>query len=274
MKISVGFETVPYTYMLGWRNRDRWYYGVRFAKGCHPDDLWVKYKSSSTLVKEYARRHGDPDVIRVMRVFSTREAACNHEMRFLQRWGAVRSRRFLNRAINNLRGQSPRGMRRKHTCATIEKMRQTWAKKKKAGYVRVGRRRSAEERAAISERQRRRFADPIVRGQQAQIAAAASKRAAEVNRGKPRPAHVQELIERRRGSTGTRYPTPYGLLRRKNDVFTEDLITRWCKRPDVVISRHSFLLGCKKNPIDESWVGRTRREVGFSEPITLVSTPE
>ena len=255
--------------MLGWRNQDTWYYGVRFAKGCDPTDLWVKYKSSSQLVKAYAQKHGDPDVVRIMRIFSSGEDACNHEKRFIQRWGLVHSNRFLNRAVSNQRGRSPVGMRRNHTPETIEKMRASWAKRRAAGYVRKGRKKTNDERAAIAERQRRRFQNASHRDRQQRIIRIACEAAARANRGRKRPDHVSELFTKRRSQTGTRYPTPRGLLRRQNDLFTEDLITTWCKNPDVVISYHSYVLGVKRNDIEESWIGKTRREVGFSEPITL-----
>jgi hypothetical protein len=78
-------EYTPYTYLLGWTEINKWYYGSRTAKahkvlyntGCHPDDLFVTYFSSSTVVKEYIKLYGNPDIIKVRKTFSTAEA-CKH----------------------------------------------------------------------------------------------------------------------------------------------------------------------------------------------------
>ena len=55
--------STPYTYLLGWSEHNTWYYGVRYAKGCHPSDIWKKYFTSSKHVKNFVKMHGDPDVI-------------------------------------------------------------------------------------------------------------------------------------------------------------------------------------------------------------------
>jgi hypothetical protein len=39
--------SISYTYLIGWSKLDKWYYGVRYASNCNPDELWVKYKTSS-----------------------------------------------------------------------------------------------------------------------------------------------------------------------------------------------------------------------------------
>lgn len=94
-------ESTPYTYLIGWSELDLWYYGVRYAKECSPDDLWKRYFTSSKYVSEMRKVQGEPDVIRVARVFKTREQACKHELKFLTRVGVPGNRRFLNRARND-----------------------------------------------------------------------------------------------------------------------------------------------------------------------------
>lgn len=47
---------IPYTYLLGWPEIDKWYYGVRYAKKCHPSDLWVTYKTSSRHVDSIVKQ--------------------------------------------------------------------------------------------------------------------------------------------------------------------------------------------------------------------------
>lgn len=49
----LGTESSCYTYLIGWSEYDIWYYGVRYAKGCNPADLWVKYFTSSKFVREF-----------------------------------------------------------------------------------------------------------------------------------------------------------------------------------------------------------------------------
>lgn len=44
---------IPFTYLIGWSKYDKWYYGVRFAKGCNPDDLWNTYFTSSGILHEF-----------------------------------------------------------------------------------------------------------------------------------------------------------------------------------------------------------------------------
>lgn len=86
----------PYTYLVGWSMLDKWYYGVRYAKDCHPKDLWVTYFTSSNMVKEIRETHGDPDVIQVRRVFENSKAATDWETRALKRMRVSKSERWLN----------------------------------------------------------------------------------------------------------------------------------------------------------------------------------
>lgn len=59
----------PYTYRITWSALNKHYYGVRFAKGCTPDDLFVTYFTSSKYVASYIKEHGYPDIIQVRKVF-------------------------------------------------------------------------------------------------------------------------------------------------------------------------------------------------------------
>lgn len=94
----------PYTYLIGWSNTKRWYYGVRYAKsskclyetGCHPDDLWVTYFTSSNAVKMYVLEHGDPDVIEIRKTFSNEEDAIEWERKVLRKMNVIRDERWLN----------------------------------------------------------------------------------------------------------------------------------------------------------------------------------
>lgn len=92
----------PYTYLIGWRDLDVWYYGVRWAnKVCPEEDLWFHYNTSSEHLKAFMEENGQPDVIRVARKFDTVTAARRHETRFITRLKCVRSKRWLNKGNPN-----------------------------------------------------------------------------------------------------------------------------------------------------------------------------
>jgi hypothetical protein len=86
----------PYTYLIGWPNLDKWYYGVRYAKNCSPNDLWVLYKTSSKLVKKFVDQHGEPTVIKVRKTFTSIVDAQNWESRVLKRLQVTKSTRWIN----------------------------------------------------------------------------------------------------------------------------------------------------------------------------------
>jgi hypothetical protein len=93
----------PYTYLIGWKNLNKWYYGVRFAKNCHPDEFWVSYHTSSKDVKVLREQFGEPNVIEIRRVFESRpntytsDDARLWEHKVLRRTEAVRKKEWVNR---------------------------------------------------------------------------------------------------------------------------------------------------------------------------------
>ena len=89
-------DRTPYTYLIGWSWLDTWYYGVRFGKGCYPDQLWVSYFTSSGFVKKFREEYGEPDVIEVRHIFKSKEAAQEWESKVIERMGAIWSDRWLN----------------------------------------------------------------------------------------------------------------------------------------------------------------------------------
>ena len=96
------YHTTPFTYLVGWSKLDLWYYGVKYARGCHPTDLWTTYFTSSKLVSALREEHGEPDVVAVRRSnFKNSEQTCACETRVLKaikrsgKWNL-----WLNKAIN------------------------------------------------------------------------------------------------------------------------------------------------------------------------------
>lgn len=74
-----------------------WYYGARYACGCHPKGLWVIYFTSSKYVKKFREEHGEPDVIEIRRTFHTEKKARKWERKVLRRMKVVKSKRWLNK---------------------------------------------------------------------------------------------------------------------------------------------------------------------------------
>lgn len=109
----------PYTYLIGWSELNLWYYGSRYARGCDPSDLWVKYFTSSERVKRLRCKVGEPDVIEVRRTFSNGKAARAWEYNVIKRMGAVRKSHWLNLA--NGGAYNPIGVPR--SAETKEKLR-------------------------------------------------------------------------------------------------------------------------------------------------------
>ena len=92
--------TTPYTYLIGWSTLNKWYYGVRYNRGCSPLDLWNPYKTSSKHVKQFMIENGDPDVREIRKTFTNRKDALKHEHIVLRRINAAKSDKWLNRTDN------------------------------------------------------------------------------------------------------------------------------------------------------------------------------
>lgn len=94
--IHTATDRTPYTYLIRHKATGLLYYGCRYRKGCHPDDLWVKYFTSSNYVKELIERDGkDAFEFEVRKVFNTVEACRNWEERVLMKVHALDH--YLNR---------------------------------------------------------------------------------------------------------------------------------------------------------------------------------
>ncbi len=98
----------PYCYLIGWTKLNKFYYGVRHSKrtdclyktGCHPDDLWVKYFTSSKFVKWFRRKHGEPDILQIRRTFETAKDAVKWEERVLKKVLVKNRENFLNKCVS------------------------------------------------------------------------------------------------------------------------------------------------------------------------------
>ena len=97
----------PFTYFIMWKSTGMKYYGVRYAskKGgsANPLQLWKTYFTSSNHVTSYRKKHGEPDVVIVHRIFETAEDARSFEESYLQKVGCKHKKDWLNK--NDRRGQ-------------------------------------------------------------------------------------------------------------------------------------------------------------------------
>ena len=90
---------LPYTYLIGWKTLNLWYYGVRISRNCNPADLWVTYFTSSKYVAETVKTHGNPDVVQIRKVFDDPADAVKWEIAVLRRMKVLSNSRFLNKNI-------------------------------------------------------------------------------------------------------------------------------------------------------------------------------
>jgi hypothetical protein len=93
---------MSYTYLIGWSEHNKFYYGARWAKNCSPEDLWTTYFTSSKHVKAFSEEYGKPDIIQVRKIFSDADKCKLHERKVLERLNVLRNDKWLNKNINGM----------------------------------------------------------------------------------------------------------------------------------------------------------------------------
>ena len=127
-------KNIPFTYLLKHIPTNKYYYGVRFKKGCHPNDFWTKYFTSSKKVKRLIKRNGNKSFIfEIRKTFKTPQQAINWENKVLKRMKVIYRNDFLNLTNNKsidpnylskiMRGKKNNFYGKKHTKESIKKMR-------------------------------------------------------------------------------------------------------------------------------------------------------
>lgn len=111
-------KSIPFTYLIGWPEINKWYYGVRYSKKCHPNDLWKKYFTSSNKVKKMRKTHGEPSIIEIRKIFDDPKKALEYEQKVLKKLKVKTNEKWINVAI----GQ-PSMEGKKHSEKTKNKMR-------------------------------------------------------------------------------------------------------------------------------------------------------
>lgn len=99
-------DRTPFTYYIKWSSLGISYYGCRYSKGCRPEDLWVRYFTSSKYVREFVETYGKPDIIKVTKTFNSIESCRCWESKFLVRVSSKANPKLLNRANDNSYGRS------------------------------------------------------------------------------------------------------------------------------------------------------------------------
>jgi hypothetical protein len=87
----------PYTYLIGWSKLNLFYYGVRFSKNCHPNDLFKTYFTSSLEVKKIIIETGYPDIIQIRKTFESVEKARQWEHKVLTRMKVAKDDKWINK---------------------------------------------------------------------------------------------------------------------------------------------------------------------------------
>lgn len=102
-------KIIPYCYIIGWPNINKFYYGVKFGIDANPMTFWKTYFTSSALVSQYRQKYGEPTLIKIRKVFdptiyksieNAQRAACVHETTVIRRLNMVYDNRFLNCSNN------------------------------------------------------------------------------------------------------------------------------------------------------------------------------
>ena len=97
-------DNQPYTYLIGWSKLNKWYYGVRYSKKCHPSDLWVNYFTSSKYVDEFRKKNGEPDIIQIRKIFTNGEQAIKWEEKVLKKLKVLNENKWINKNISGAFG--------------------------------------------------------------------------------------------------------------------------------------------------------------------------
>lgn len=152
----------PYTYLIGWSQHDRWYYGCRYSKSATPAEFWVTYFTHSKYVREMRLQKGEPDIVQIRKIFRTADDCRRWEHKVLRRM-----RRNIGRAttgeLNPMFGKHhSEATRRKCTPHFTPEHRAAISEKRRLYFAAMTpeqRKRPEETKRKISQTQQRRYAE-------------------------------------------------------------------------------------------------------------------
>lgn len=90
-----------FTYLLGWSQLNKFYYGVRYKEGVQESSVGTTYFSSSKYVHKFIEQYGNPDVIQIRKRFQSKVKAKSWEEKVIRRMKCILSDMWLNRGNNN-----------------------------------------------------------------------------------------------------------------------------------------------------------------------------
>lgn len=87
----------PFTYIITFLPTGQRYYGVRTKRGCHPNDLWFLYFTSSKTIHKLIEKYGkDSFKFEIRKTFNNSKSAILWEHRVLSRIDAAKNPNWLN----------------------------------------------------------------------------------------------------------------------------------------------------------------------------------
>ena len=106
-------EYLPYSYLIGWKNHNLWYYGIEYGRStkiANPSNLWTTYFTSSREVAKLRCSLGEPDVIQVRKTFSTKDDALRWEEKVLRRLAVLKKQHWINRSYGGTKFRNSSGI--------------------------------------------------------------------------------------------------------------------------------------------------------------------
>lgn len=201
---------VPYTYLIGWTEHKTYYYGVQYSKTAHPDNLWVKYFTSSKLVKSFRETYGEPDIIEIRHTFKTKEEALAWEFKVIFRMLMVKDTKWLN-AGNAGKQFTHDGIPRSESC------RAKISEKRKAYWDNL----TVEERAIIAKTKKDYMNTPEAK-ENLSVKAKARYKDPEYMAKIKVSLNTPEYIEKRRILTTNLFKDPVYVEKHKQSVNTKE----------------------------------------------------
>lgn len=157
--------SIPYTYLIKFKPTGQVYYGSRTAKDCHPDELWVKYFTSSPTIKALRNEYGDDAFeYEVRKIFETKKDCLVWESKVLVKFNARKNPMWLNKHNSDGKFTAP-GL--PHTKESRLKMSRVQKGRKKSPehmeklrQLSIGRKASNETRKKMSIAHKGKIQDP------------------------------------------------------------------------------------------------------------------
>ena len=151
-------QTQPFTYIVGWTTQNIYYVGVRYAKGCSPEDLGTTYFTSSKVIKPLWAKE-EPD-FKCIYPFETREEALAFEETLQREFDVLKSKQFANKQIRGRLFKNPGHSQvisveqRIKISVALKGRRHTEESKKKMSLAKKGKAHSPEHNAKVSASQK------------------------------------------------------------------------------------------------------------------------